>query len=42
MTIGSDRSGMNPKVDWFFQKATQWRDAFALLRDRPINAGGMR
>jgi uncharacterized protein YdeI (YjbR/CyaY-like superfamily) len=23
---------MNPKVDWFFQRATKWRDHFALLR----------
>lgn len=39
MTNGSERSGMNPKVDWFFQKATQWRDEFALLRKIVLSSG---
>lgn len=39
MTNGSERSGMNPKVDWFFQKATQWRDEFELLRKIVLSSG---
>lgn len=39
MTKGSERSGMNPEVDWFFQKATQWRDEFALLRKIALSSG---
>lgn len=30
---------MNPKVDWFFAKDTQWKEAFALLRDIALDSG---
>ncbi len=29
----------NPKVDWFFQKATNWRDEFAFLRKIVLGCG---
>lgn len=30
---------MNPKVDWFFNKDTPWKEAFALLRDIALDSG---
>ncbi len=30
---------MNPDVDWFFEKASPWRDAFGLLRTIVLEAG---
>ena len=39
MINGSERSGMNPKVDWFFEQATQWRDEFELLRRIVLGSG---
>lgn len=30
---------MNPKVDWFFAKDTQWQEAFFLLRDIALDSG---
>lgn len=30
---------MNPKVDWFFAKDTQWKEAFALLREIALDSG---
>lgn len=30
---------MNPKVDWFFNKDTRWKEAFAKLRDIALDTG---
>ncbi|MBL7952513.1 MAG: YdeI/OmpD-associated family protein [Flavobacteriales bacterium] len=30
---------MNPKVDWFFEKETPWKQAFAVLRDIALDSG---
>lgn len=30
---------MNPKVDWFFNKDTQWKEAFAELREIALESG---
>ena len=30
---------MNPKVDWFFNKDTKWKEAFAELRDIALDSG---
>lgn len=30
---------MNPKVDWFFNKDTQWKEAFGMLRDIALDSG---
>lgn len=30
---------MNPKVDWFFAKATPWQEAYGLLRDIALDSG---
>lgn len=30
---------MNPKVDWFFNKDTPWKEAFAELRDIALDSG---
>lgn len=30
---------MNPKVDWFFRKDTQWQEAFAELRELALESG---
>ncbi len=30
---------MNPKVDWFFNKDTQWQEAFAELRELALEIG---
>ncbi|MDX2191197.1 MAG: YdeI/OmpD-associated family protein [Bacteroidota bacterium] len=30
---------MNPKVDWFFDKDTKWKDAYAELRTLVLNSG---
>src|SRR5437868_7535631 len=30
---------MNPKVDWFFTKATSWHDEFEKLRDVVLDCG---
>ncbi len=30
---------MNPKVDWFFAKDTQWQEAFQLLRELSLESG---
>ncbi len=30
---------MNPKVDWFFNKPTQWQDAYAELRNIVLDCG---
>jgi uncharacterized protein YdeI (YjbR/CyaY-like superfamily) len=30
---------MNPKVDWFFNKATNWQDEYAALRTIALNCG---
>lgn len=30
---------MNPKVDWFFDNATQWREEYAALRTIALNCG---
>ena len=30
---------MNPEVDWFFKKATKWRDEFAMLRTIVLGSG---
>jgi uncharacterized protein YdeI (YjbR/CyaY-like superfamily) len=30
---------MNPKVDWFFNKATQWQEEYAKLREIALDCG---
>jgi uncharacterized protein YdeI (YjbR/CyaY-like superfamily) len=30
---------MNPKVDWFFKKDTQWKEAYAKLREIALDSG---
>ncbi len=33
------KSSMNPKVDWFFDKATQWREEYVKLRMIALDCG---
>lgn len=30
---------MNPQVNWFFEKDTRWREAYAMLRDIALDSG---
>jgi uncharacterized protein YdeI (YjbR/CyaY-like superfamily) len=35
----TNMNGPNPKVDWFFNKDTPWKNAFGLLRDIALDSG---